>query len=58
MALIQVEFLSKALKRTVTFQTIIPADRIMLGNNPEPEQKTFRTLYLLHLFSAIVILTG
>lgn len=45
MALIQVNFISNSLKRTVPMQVILPVDKILA----EPkQQKPFKTLYLLH----------
>ena len=47
MALIEVNFMSKSLLRSVSFTAIIPADKVLVGEeNPAP--KTFKTLYLLH----------
>ena len=48
MALIQVNYVSAALMRTVTFQAVIPADKITFPGMPEKEFRTFKTLYLLH----------
>ncbi|MCI8625298.1 MAG: acetylesterase [Lachnospiraceae bacterium] len=51
MALIEVNFISKALLRTVSFRAILPLDKIPLdrkGTEAEKEKKTFKTLYLLH----------
>ena len=45
MALIQVNFISNCLKRTVPIQVILPVDKIL---SEEKEQKPFKTLYLLH----------
>lgn len=47
MALVQVDFFSQSLMRTVTFQAIIPTDKIIKGK-VQTEKKTFKTLYLLH----------
>ncbi len=47
MAILQVNFLSKALFRTVPMNVILPADKIF-GNQATGEQKPFKTLYLLH----------
>ena len=47
MAIIDVNFISKCLMRTVTFKAIIPADKFgpaAFGAEPKP----FKTLYLLH----------
>ena len=49
MALLQVNFVSNALKRTVPMQVILPVDKL----DPDgrlPEEKKFKTLYLLHGF--------
>ncbi len=48
MAIVQVNFLSKALFRTVNFTAVIPADKLPLPGSPAKEQKPFKTLYLLH----------
>lgn len=48
MALIQVEFLSDCLMRTVTLNAIIPFDKIVLPGMKKQEVKPFKTLYLLH----------
>lgn len=45
MALIQVNFISNSLKRTVPIQVILPVDKIL---SETKEQKPFKTLYLLH----------
>ena len=48
MALLQVNFFSDALKRTVPMQVILPADKIgPNGPVPVPEHG-YKTLYLLH----------
>lgn len=47
MAIIEVNFISKCLMRTVTFNAIIPVDKF--GPQAEnAEQKSLKTLYLLH----------
>lgn len=47
MAIIEVNFISKCLMRTVTFNAIIPVDKF--GPQAEnAEQKPLKTLYLLH----------
>ncbi|MGO5327023.1 alpha/beta hydrolase [Oscillospiraceae bacterium LCP21S3_A1] len=47
MAIIEVDFISKCLMRTVTFNAIIPVDKF--GPQAEnAEQKPLKTLYLLH----------
>lgn len=48
MAIIEVNFISKCLMRTVTFNAIIPADKIFGPQTSAKEQKPFKTLYLLH----------
>ena len=47
MAIIEVNFISQCLMRTVTFNAIIPADKFGPQANAG-EQKPFKTLYLLH----------
>ena len=47
MALIQVNFVSSCLKRTVPLQVILPVDKIF-GDGTPSEPKPFKTLYLLH----------
>lgn len=46
MAIVEVNFISQCLMRTVTFKAIIPADKF--GPQSMGEQKPFKTLYLLH----------
>lgn len=48
MALIQVNFVSSCLKRTVPMQVILPVDKISSDSAASPKQKPFKTLYLLH----------
>ena len=48
MALIQVNFLSESLMRTVPFQVILPVDKLAFPGMPQRENKPFKTLYLLH----------
>jgi putative tributyrin esterase len=48
MALIRTDFVSESLKRTVTFNAIIPTDKFARPGTPKPELKPFKTLYLLH----------
>lgn len=48
MALVQVNFISKMLSRTVTFNAIIPLDKISFGEEEVVEAKPLKTLYLLH----------
>lgn len=49
MALIQVNYVSAALQRTVPVQVILPVDKLT-PDGTLPEQKPFKTLYLLHGF--------
>lgn len=46
MALIQCNFFSQSLMRTVSFQAILPVDKVV--NNQRQQQKEYKTLYLLH----------
>lgn len=48
MALVQVNFISKSLMRTVPIQVILPVDKLVFPGMPEREDKPFKTLYLLH----------
>lgn len=48
MALIQVNFMSRSLLRTVTVNVILPVDKFSMQGNEEKEQRPFKTLYLLH----------
>ena len=48
MALIQMNFLSKELMRTVPVNVIVPADKITFPGMPVREDKPYKTLYLLH----------
>lgn len=48
MALIQVNFMSECLMRTVTLNAIIPFDKITEQGESKREKKPFKTLYLLH----------
>lgn len=48
MALIQVNFMSKSLMRTVPVNVILPVDKLTFPGMPEREEKPFKTLYLLH----------
>ena len=49
MALIQVNYVSSALQRTVPLQVILPVDKLT-PDGKLPEEKKFKTLYLLHGF--------
>ena len=48
MALMEVNFFSKALMRPVTMNVILPADKVFFEEETEEENKPFKTLYLLH----------
>lgn len=48
MALIQINFMSKSLMRTVPLHAIIPVDKLEFPGAPKKEKKPFKTLYLLH----------
>ena len=48
MALIQVNFLSESLMRTVPINVILPVDKLTKPGMPKREEKPFKTLYLLH----------
>lgn len=48
MALIQVNYRSKALKKIVTFNALIPIDPFKLSNQELVEKKPMKSLYLLH----------
>ncbi|GAE35995.1 alpha/beta hydrolase [Halalkalibacter akibai] len=48
MALIQANFLSKSLGRTVPMNVILPVDKFLFPGMPVRDQKPFKTLYLLH----------
>ncbi|MBO6015504.1 MAG: acetylesterase [Lachnospiraceae bacterium] len=49
MALIQVNFMSKSLMRTVPVQVILPVDKLFTDETAAGgEEKPFKTLYLLH----------
>lgn len=48
MALIQVNFMSQSLLRTVPIQVILPVDKFSLSTDSQNEEKPFKTLYLLH----------
>ena len=49
MALIQVNYVSNALQRTVPLQVILPVDKLT-PDHQLPAEKKFKTLYLLHGF--------
>lgn len=48
MAILQVHFLSQALKRTVPIQVVLPSDKVLSYNGRMDEIKPYKTLYLLH----------
>ena len=48
MAFIQMSILSKSLMCTVPVNVILPADKMVFPGMPEPPEKPFKTLYLLH----------
>ena len=48
MALIRVDFFSKALMRTVTINAVVPTDKMVFGSTEPPKPKKYKTLYLLH----------
>lgn len=48
MALIQVNFLSKSLMRTVPINVILPVDKMTFPGMSVREDKPYKTLYLLH----------
>lgn len=48
MALIQCNFFSKSLMRTVPIQVVLPTDKMVFPGQPKPEEKPLKTLYLLH----------
>ncbi|MDD7218593.1 MAG: alpha/beta hydrolase-fold protein [Blautia sp.] len=48
MALMRVDFFSKALMRPVTMNVILPADKVFFEEESSEDEKPFKTLYLLH----------
>lgn len=48
MALINVDFFSNSLMRTVTVKVILPTDKHLGPGKPAVKKKAFKTLYLLH----------
>lgn len=48
MALIQVNYMSRALMRTVPLQVILPVDKLAMPGEPDHDARPFKTLYLLH----------
>lgn len=47
MALVQVNFISQSLKRTVSMNVILPVDKFLFKGNCQPVNE-YKTLYLLH----------
>ena len=48
MAILQVNFLSQTLKRTVPIQVVLPSDKALSYGGSLQEEKPYQTLYLLH----------
>ena len=48
MALLQANFFSQSMYRTVTIQVILPVDKFSMPGEPARGDKPFKTLYLLH----------
>ena len=48
MAFLTVNFISKSLMRTVPVNVILPADKLVFPGMPEPEDKPFKLMILLH----------
>lgn len=48
MALLQVNFMSAALMRTVTIHVILPTDKLVMPGTEEPPAGPYKTLYLLN----------
>lgn len=48
MALIQCNFFSRSLMRTVPIQVVLPTDKMMFPGMEKRDDKPFKTLYLLH----------
>ena len=48
MAILQVNFLSDTLKRTVPIQVVLPSDKVLSYGGEKTETKPYKTLYLLH----------
>ena len=48
MALLQCNLFSKSLMRTVPVQVVLPTDKTAFPGTAQPEEKPFKTLYLLH----------
>ena len=50
MALLLINYFSKALKRTVPIQAILPSDKVLDFSDKSLEERPFKSLYLLHGF--------
>lgn len=48
MAFITLNFFAKSLLRPVTVNVVIPTDKMVSSDMPEPKKQPFKTLYLLH----------
>ena len=48
MAILQVNFLSQTLKRTVPIQMVLPLDKALSYGGSLRKKKPYQTLYLLH----------
>ena len=48
MAVFNINYMSKALSRTVQIMVILPTDKMVFPGMPVREEKPFKTLYLLH----------
>lgn len=48
MAQFTVDFFSRCLMRTVSIKVLLPTDKSYFPGQPVPEEKPFKTLYLLH----------
>lgn len=48
MAVIQMNFMSKSLMRTVNVDVVLPVDKVAFPGMPEPKSSDFQTIYLLH----------
>ena len=48
MALLQIDFFSESLMRTVTMNAIIPTDKTLFTQHEKREIKEYKALYLLH----------
>ena len=50
MALIQCNFFSESLMRTVPIQVVLPTDKMVFPGQPQPEEKPFKTLRFRQLY--------